>query len=65
MGVVGGESFFNGDSVSVFQEDKSCVDGWLYNTMNVLNTAKMDTTVIKIGDFSVLKTELNHCQGYR
>ena len=41
------------------------MDGWLYNTMNVLNTAKMDTTVIKIGDFSVLKTELNHCQGYR
>ena len=33
--------------------------------MNVLNTAKMDTTVIKIGDFSVLKTELNDCQGHR
>ena len=65
MGVVGGESFFNGDSVSVFQEDKSCGDGWLYNTVNVLNTAKMDTTVTKIWDFSVLKTELNHCQEHR
>lgn len=53
MGVVSGIALQWEQCFSFFKKTRVVRDrGWLYNTMNVLNTAKMDTTVIKIGDFS-------------
>ena len=37
-----GEFLFNGDRVSVLQDEKGS-GGWLHNNVNILNTAELHT----------------------